>query len=57
MEEIDIDHYCRYVQAYITERTGFHVRIVFDDPMMMRRHFVMLVAAYDVAFAYYNRKN
>lgn len=57
MEEVDLEYYARYVSAYIRERTGYPVTIVFDDPMAMRRHFVLLVQAYDIAFSYYNKKN
>ena len=45
------------VQAYIYERTGKNVRIVFDNPMSMRKHIIMLNEAYSYVLAYRNNEN
>lgn len=45
------------VQEHIYERTGKKVRIVFNDPMSMRKHIIMLNEAYNVAIAYRNNTN
>jgi len=38
----------RVVEDYIYQRTGKRIKIVFDDVMMIRRHFQMLTAAFDI---------
>lgn len=45
------------VQEYIYDRKGKNVRIVFNDPMSMRKHIIMLNEAYNVAIAYKNNTN
>ena len=35
------------VQEYIKERTGRKVRIIFDNPMSLRKHLIMLNEAYN----------
>lgn len=35
------------VQAYIKEKRGVNVRIVFDNPFNMRMHLIMLNEAYN----------
>jgi hypothetical protein len=35
------------IEAYILERTGKRVNIVLDNPMRIRLHWKMMVAAYD----------
>lgn len=55
--EVDIAEYVAVVEHYIYVRTGKRVKIVFDNPFMMRRHFKMLVEAYDQAQAYYKKTN
>ena len=45
------------VQAYIYERTGKKVRIVFNNPMSMRKHIIMLNEAYSYVMAYRNNTN
>lgn len=45
------------VQAYIYERTGKKVRIVFNNPMSMRKHIIMLNEAYSYVLAYRNNTN
>jgi hypothetical protein len=39
------------VQAYIKERTGKQVRIIFDNPMNLRKHLIMLNEAYNHVMA------
>jgi hypothetical protein len=39
------------VQAYIKERTGRNVRIIFDNPMSLRKHLIMLNEAYNYVMA------
>lgn len=53
VEYINIDEYVAIVEAYILHRTGKRVKIVFDNAMMFRRHFKMLVEAHDKALDYY----
>ena len=36
------------VENYVYIRTGKRIKIVFDDVMMIRRHFQMLTAAFDI---------
>ena len=45
------------VQAYIYERKRVRVRIVFDSPMSMRKHIIMLNEAYSYVLAYRNNTN
>ena len=45
------------VQEYIYERKRVNVRIVFNNPMSMRKHIIMLNEAYNVAIAYRNNTN
>jgi hypothetical protein len=45
------------VQAYIYERKRVRVRIVFDNPMSMRKHIIMLNEAYSYVLAYRNNTN
>lgn len=40
------------VENYIYIRKGVKVRIVFDDPMSMRKHLIMLGEAYNIAVNY-----
>ena len=54
---IDIQEYKAVVQAYILDRTGKKVTIVFDDPMRFNLHFKMICHAYDVATAYYKKND
>jgi hypothetical protein len=56
-QSIDIQEYKAVVQAYILERTGKKVTIVFDDLMRFNLDFKMLCHAYDIATAYYKNKN
>ncbi len=43
------------VQEYIKERTGKNVRIVFDNPMSLRKHLIMLNEAYNYVMNYRNK--
>jgi hypothetical protein len=45
----------RVVEDYIYQRTGKRIVIVFDDVMMIRRHFQMLNAAYDIILVQQNK--
>jgi hypothetical protein len=45
------------VQEYIKERTGRKVRIIFDNPMSLRKHLIMLNEAYSYVLAYRNNTN
>jgi hypothetical protein len=45
------------VQEYIFERTGKRIRIVFNNPMSMRKHIIMLNEAYSYVIAYRNNTN
>lgn len=47
MNNIDVQEYICVVEDYIWEKKQRKVKIVFDNPMMMHRHFQMLCAAYD----------
>jgi len=40
------------VENYIYIRKGIKVRIVFNDPMNMRKHLIMLGEAYNIAVNY-----
>ena len=44
------------VQAYILERKGRKVRIIFDNPMSMHKHIIMLNEAYSYVIAYNNKE-
>ena len=44
------------VQAYILERKGKKVRIIFDNPMSMHKHIVMLNEAYSYVITYNNKE-
>jgi len=44
------------VEDYIYVMTGKKIKIIFDDPMQMRKHFQMLCAAYDVIRIQQNNK-
>lgn len=44
------------VEEYIYKKTNRKVKIVFDNPMSMRKHFVLLSEAYSHALIY-NEKN
>lgn len=46
----------RIVEAYIKEKTGKVVRIVFNDRMKFHRHLAMLEHAYSIANKYNNDK-
>ena len=46
----------RIVEAYIKEKTGKVVRIVFNDRMQFHRHLAMLEHAYSIANKYNNDK-
>ena len=45
------------IQEYIYERKRVRVRIVFDNPMSMRKHIIMLNEAYSYVLAYRNNTN
>ena len=45
------------VQEYIYLKKGKKVRIVFNNPMMMHKHIIMLNEAYNVAIANRNNTN
>ena len=44
------------VQAYILERKGRKVRIIFDNPMSIHKHIVMLNEAYSYVITYNNKE-
>ena len=44
----------RTVEQYIQDKTGKRIKIIFDDPMNMRKHVVMLNEAYSISLTYYN---
>jgi hypothetical protein len=44
------------VQEYIKDRTGRKVRIIFDNPMSLRKHLIMLNEAYNYVLNYRNTK-
>jgi hypothetical protein len=44
------------VQAYIREKKGVNVRIVFDDMFSIRKHTIMLNEAYNYVMATTNQK-
>jgi len=45
----DIQHKAQVVQAYIHHKTGKQVHIVFNNPMRVQQHLIMLEQAYQVA--------
>jgi hypothetical protein len=45
--DIDIREYKRAVEDFIYLKRRIRINIVFDNPMMMHRHFQMLCMAYD----------
>jgi hypothetical protein len=47
----------RTVEQYIQDKTGKRVKIIFDNPMNMRKHVVMLNEAYSISLTYYNKQN
>lgn len=55
-ENVDLNAMKRVVEDYIFEKKGRRIQIVFDNLMMMNRHFQMLSVAYDIAVAYNNNK-
>jgi len=44
------------VQEYIKERKGVNVRIIFNNPMSLRKHLIMLNEAYNHVMNYRNTK-
>ena len=44
----------RTVEQYIQDKTGKRIKIIFDDPMNIRKHVVMLNEAYSISLTYYN---
>lgn len=54
---LSVEEMCAIVQEYIYERKRVRVRIIFNDPMSMRKHIIMLNEAYNVAIAYRNNTN
>lgn len=44
----------RTVEQFIQDKTGRKVKIIFNDPMNMRKHIIMLNEAYNIALAYYD---
>jgi hypothetical protein len=47
----------RTVEQYIQDKTGKRIKIIFDDPMNMRKHVIMLSEAYSISLTYYNNKD
>jgi uncharacterized protein (DUF952 family) len=45
----DTQHKIQVVQAYIHHKTGKQVHIVFNNPMRVQQHLIMLEQAYQVA--------
>jgi hypothetical protein len=39
------------VQDYIYQKKGKKVRIIFDNPMSLRKHLIMLNEAYNIAIS------
>jgi hypothetical protein len=54
-EEITLEEMISVVEAYIYERKGKRIKIVFNNLMLFNRHFQLLSKAYDVALAYNNK--
>ena len=52
-----VEEMCAVVQEYIYERKRVRVRIVFNNPMSMRKHIIMLNEAYSYVLAYRNNTN
>lgn len=50
-------HKIQVVQAYIYNKTGKQVRIVFNNPMRMQQHLMMLDHAYQVAMGEFKNKS
>jgi hypothetical protein len=46
----------RTVEQYIQDKTGKRIKIIFDDPMNMRKHVIMLSEAYSICLTYYNNQ-
>ncbi len=44
------------VEDYIYVMTGKKIKVIFDEPMQMRKHFQMLCAAYDMIRIQQNNK-
>ena len=44
----------RTVEQFIQDKTGKRIKIIFDDPMNIRKHVVMLNEAYSISLTYYN---
>lgn len=55
VEQISIEHYSAVIQDFIFDKTGKRVRIVFDNPFVMHRHFQLLCRAFD--YIQQNNKN
>jgi len=53
-QEITLEEMIAVVEAYIYERKGKRVKIVFNNLMLFNRHFQLLSSAYDIALAYNN---
>lgn len=53
---ISIDELKAVVEAYILDRKGVKIKIVFQNPKLYDRHLKLLYHAYDVARAYYENK-
>jgi len=47
----------RTVEKYIQDKTGKRIKIIFNDPMNIRKHVVMLNEAYSISLVYYNNKD
>ena len=47
MQYINIAEYKRVIEDYIYKKKGVRITLVFDNPMMMNKHFKMLSWAYD----------
>jgi hypothetical protein len=47
----------RTVEQYIQDKTGKRIKIIFNDPMNIRKHVVMLNEAYSISLVYYNNKD
>jgi hypothetical protein len=47
----------RTVEQYLQDKTGKRIKIIFDDPMNMRKHVIMLNEAYSISLTYYNNKD
>jgi len=46
----------RTVEQFIQDKTGKRIKIIFDDPMNIRKHVVMLNEAYSISLTYYNKQ-